>query len=709
MAARWPIGLVAASGLVLAVSLQAWEHRRWKTPVVGWELFLLLLTLPLVTLLLWRICAAALAAWSDLPLEHARRLVSLAHLPLFLAAGAASPKRAGLAVVAGLLFAAANAWLFWQRRPGGLPPPALAARGQSALRAAAEASRHPLAVALLALVLIDLRLLHLTADPPVELGPSGGAWTDPGEWAHNARNKVLWGEWVWDEVNFMYVSPLTNLCFYLVFLLLGVGYAQVGLVSVLFSLATLSLFYLSLKETLGRGGALLATVVLGGSYLFVMYNRVGLVETPAVFFQVLTLYFAQRGARDDRFFALAGAASLMPLAVKMQMAYIFPAALLSVGLVALRWPRHPGEGGRASVRPLAWFLGGAVAILAVLSVLWIIPYWDQILWRLTNEWRLHALPMTVSRLFRNVFYNPFVVYFLGSPVLLGLGGLFFCHVLLRLALRRGPVPFPHVFALWWFAGGFTYLAISQYRPLRYYVSLIPPLTIFAASALVALWRSRGAPARAPSPLAVWIYGGALFVVGLTAVGYAYARVPAAQDVLAFLSLYPLTEQDLALLTGVFALVGSAVGFRLLGPWLTALAGRLPGWAPRALAATLLLAFFVVEGWSYLDWKLHRDYKLVSISRELGAKLPPGSVLAGIFAPVLTLENRHRSLAIWDRYGNWQGDPLARFGVTHVAVMAYIDEIGYYQRRFPEAMSRAQLLDEWILWRTRVSLYELPRG
>jgi len=138
------------------------------------------------------------------------------------------------------------------------------------------------------------------------------------------------------------------------------------------------------------------------------------------------------------------------------------------------------------------------------------------------------------------------------------------------------------------------------------------------------------------------------------------------------------------------------------------AGLLPS-VPRALAAVLVLLVSFTEAKSYLDWKVHRTYKLNSISRHLGATLPDGSVIAGIFAPTLTLEDRHRSLAIWDRYGNWEGDPLARFGVTHVAVMAYIDEIGYYQRRFPDAISRAKLLDEWILWKTRVSLYELPRA
>jgi hypothetical protein len=46
-------------------------------------------------------------------------------------------------------------------------------------------------------------------------------------------------------------------------------------------------------------------------------------------------------------------------------------------------------------------------------------------------------------------------------------------------------------------------------------------------------------------------------------------------------------------------------------------------------------------------------------------------------------------------------------VTHVVVMDHIDEIGYYRRKFLEAMDRARLLDEWVLWRTRVSLFELP--
>lgn len=701
--------LVVAAGLVLAVALRAWEARRWPDPFLGWELALLALTAALLAIVVWRALGAALAAWGGLDAPEAAHLAGLAFVPLLLVAGAPALRRgSGLAVLAGVLFAAAHGWLFWRHRPRPGSSEALGVQARAAFGAAAAALRHPPALVLLALLLADVRLLHLAADPPVELGPSGGAWTDPGEWAHNARNRILSGRWVWDQVNFMYVSPITTFCFYLVFRVLGVGYAQVGLVSVLFGLATLGVFYLALKDAMGRGGALLSTALLGGNYLYLTYNRVGLVETPAIFFQALALYFGQRGTRDPRFFALAGAVALMPLAVKMQLVYIFPAAFLSVLVWSLRPGDHP-EGGR-SAWPLVYFLGGAGAALGLLAALWLVPYRADILWRIENERRLHTFALEqLGDLVHTVYHNPFFGYFwdLGSRVLLVVSGVYFFRVLLRVLRVREPVPFPYVFALWWFVGGFAYLSISQYRPLRYYASLIPPMTILAGAALVGLWRWRGA-VRPPGPLSVWVASLGLTVAALMGVQRWYGSLAAAQRAVLPTLVYPLAEKDLVILAVALALVLSVLAFRLAGPRLPRLLGRVPAWAPQALACVLVGLFFVAEARSYLDWTLNREYKLVTISRQLGATLRPGSVLAGIYAPILVLENRHQGLAIWDRYGNWEGDPLGRFGVTHVVVMTYIDEIGYYRRRFPEPMGRARLLDEWTLWKTRVSLFELPR-
>jgi hypothetical protein len=376
---------------------------------------------------------------------------------------------------------------------------------------------------------------------------------------------------------------------------------------------------------------------------------VGLVETPAVFFQVLALYGAS-GAVQPRFFALAGAASLLPLAVKMQLAYIFPAAPFRPALE----PAVAGSGPASPSGPLpSRSSSAAPPRLLVLAAAWLVPYRAEILWRLTNEWRLHALPMTLPRLFTNVFYNPFFTYFAGSPLLVLPSAVVFCGVLVTLLRGRGPLAFAHLLAFWWFAGGYAYLAISQYRPPATRL-LVPPMAILAArrSAGSASPRVGGRPAE---PARGLVCGGAVFLPA-SPWSATPTRVAAVQDALAFVGLYPLMETEMALLTGVAVLVGMALVFRLLGPRLPRWAARVPAAAPRLLAAVLVVAVFATEAWSYLDWTLHREYKLVSISRDLGRRLPEGSVIAGIFAPVLTLENRHRSLAIWDRYGNWEGDP-----------------------------------------------------
>ena len=59
-------------------------------------------------------------------------------------------------------------------------------------------------VLIIFIVLFGLRLIHITADPPANLSWSGGLFFDEGALAHNARNKVLFGEWKLDEWNDFY-------------------------------------------------------------------------------------------------------------------------------------------------------------------------------------------------------------------------------------------------------------------------------------------------------------------------------------------------------------------------------------------------------------------------------------------------------------------------------------------------------------------------
>src|SRR5580765_5542649 len=68
---------------------------------------------------------------------------------------------------------------------------------------------------------LAFRAVWLRADPPTT--SVGIVWHDEGPWTHNARNKALWGQWVADQWNPVYVAPVFIALEYATFRELGVG------------------------------------------------------------------------------------------------------------------------------------------------------------------------------------------------------------------------------------------------------------------------------------------------------------------------------------------------------------------------------------------------------------------------------------------------------------------------------------------------------
>jgi len=67
-----------------------------------------------------------------------------------------------------------------------------------------------------------MRALYPAADPP--WNPSVGiVWHDEGPWVHNARNKVMFGQWSMDQWNPVYIAPVFTGLEYVAFRSLGVG------------------------------------------------------------------------------------------------------------------------------------------------------------------------------------------------------------------------------------------------------------------------------------------------------------------------------------------------------------------------------------------------------------------------------------------------------------------------------------------------------
>ena len=217
--------------------------------------------------------------------------------------------------------------------------------------------RVPLILGVIFLALLALRLIHLEADPPLNLDWSGGFFGDEMALAHNARNKVLFGEWISDEWNPLIYSPGLTLVEYVFFSVLGVGLVPLRLVNISLLFLGFWLLLLTLRRDRDWPTALLTVGLLGGNYIFLMYNRLALNDTFLVFPMLLTLYLWQRGLEKPLYLILAGISAFTCYVTKATALYFVLAT--SLALVWAVLPRVREAGGlKKGLRSLGYFLGG---------------------------------------------------------------------------------------------------------------------------------------------------------------------------------------------------------------------------------------------------------------------------------------------------------------------------------------------------------------
>lgn len=497
-----------------------------------------------------------------------------------------------------------------------------------------------------------LRADDLTSDPPTDLEASGGYFADEGFWTHNARNKVLFGEFSLDEWNNMYASPLSHWPQYAVFRLLGVGLVQARLVPVLMSAASCAL-----AAAMPGEAGVVAALLFAVDPLMVHFGRIALLETPVIALLLLA-WALLAGSLGPWKLALAGCAAGMAVATKPSAWFFLPAAAIAVVTA-------PPPGGR--VRAMRWFcLGGAAA-----AAFWLLmvgrgmglflqygryyasqqaPWWG-------NLWENIKAPMLFSR-FR--YSLPAALW--GALVAAGTAASAF----------RCRLPRPVTLAVLWAVFGALSLTTLTYDPLRYYMPLLPALLILAAWGITEAWHGR---LRLGGPVAAVALS--LPFVGPLAADRLRELMPSA-------CYWPLWRHAV-----VFTLVatGVAVGWRAMATVLTC-----PRWR-RIVALAALLASITNAAWRHSRWLSTRGHAVHATSLMLGERIAP-TVFTGQWAPELCLENRHRAVPVWPGFVNDRGDPFATFGITHGVIWARHWErfLGW----FPERFARAAILDTlWI--------------
>jgi 4-amino-4-deoxy-L-arabinose transferase-like glycosyltransferase len=333
----------------------------------------------------------------------------------------------------------------------------------------------------LALVLVAaavFRSQHIKADPPTilpQISGSAGIYFDEGIYCHNARNKVLFGQWITDEWNpLVYNAPLT-LIYYLGFRLFGISIVTVKAINILFGLLGILLFHAGLRRYLGARPSLALTVLFTFDYYWLMYNRIGLLENFSGLCFLLGFYlFVLSEERRWPAFFLGLTAAVAALS-KYLFAYFLISTLLAVAYRAWR---------RSDARSFLVFLvGGLTAVLPWFLAIYL-PFRSTFS-KIGSGWGMLSLPRSIGQAYSNLLHNPLPRYLQLMPVVGFLLVLFGAWVFLKIGRIRSTVK-PRgldVFISFWIAGAILTMGLLNYRPLRYYLPLIPALYL-AVSLLI---------------------------------------------------------------------------------------------------------------------------------------------------------------------------------------------------------------------------------
>jgi 4-amino-4-deoxy-L-arabinose transferase-like glycosyltransferase len=530
-------------------------------------------------------------------------------------------------------------------------------------------------LALLLVIAAMLRTQHINADPPTllpQISGSAGIYFDEGVYCHNARNKILFGKWIIDEWNpLVYNAPLT-LIYYLGFRLFGISIVTVKAINILFGLLGILLFHAGLRRYLESGPALALTVLFAFDFYWLMYNRIGLLENFSTLCFLLGFYLFVK-SEDRRWPAFfLGLTTAVAALSKYLFVYFLISTLLAV--VYRAWRRSDSRYflvflAGCLTTSLPWFFGIYLPFRSTFS-------------KIGAGWGMLSLPRSFGQAYSNLLHNPFPRYLQLMPVAGFLLVLFGAWALLKIVRSRttGRPKDIDVFIFFWIAGAILSMGLLNYRPLRYYLPLIPALYL----AISLLLRDRD-----------WIRSeNRLF--------WPLVIIPAGLffPFFQFLAVGPsgFLVFPLVLRLCVFLSLAGVIMFFVTGntTWKTANASAV-------FVVSLGCSLFL-----YVSQFYHKPTYRLQAASHFMETLPAGSVVMGQEAPRLTLGTRFKAVLAYENWFN-DRDPFRRYAPNYILVLDRFGdaEMGWIRRKFPDVAASLRLVRRFLIWDTTVSLYRVP--
>lgn len=588
-----------------------------------------------------------------------------------------------------------------------------------------------LGLAVIVLLGFFLRVNHLTADAPRSLSWSLSPYADEGAHVINAKDKILFGQWLMDEWFRMGVSPLFTVTIFGVFKVFGFGYLQARSVSVAAAVMVMLLIFFLLRRSASLKVAFVGIIFTATSYLWIMQNRLAGEETILVACLFLAVWFWTRPGQDLwRFFAAGGLVGIAVLFLKVL-------GLFFVPVLFLEFARQRWLVPDSALRPLGWksllWFGTGIAIAGVIWVGTILlPFWKPvtaILAASTTE-SAGGHPTSVGAFLKNVLIvgtddrlmprAPFLFLFL-------FWGLFSWSLNFKDKLRQASsVEF---IGLSWVICGFLFLATMNYHPIRYQTILLPGTFLISAFTFGNLWvgsdSCRGGGLKSP-PTAdapnVWNW----VLVWLVILFFVFNFLRGIIDHMlnhpeGWLGLVGIFASDPIVWFQQLAEQAQKTDYFVFRAFIVATVATLAWWGwgrvrrhhlvsrgkskfGLAVAIGLLLLSTVSDITQYASWAGSPTYTIVSLSRDQ-RQLPPGSVVAGPWAGAVTMEAPVRALMMQE-FCNVDR-VLERFPVTHLVIFQGGWEHRFFQEQYPDVLKQCSVRQVYQLPIGTLYLLELP--
>ena len=473
-------------------------------------------------------------------------------------------------------------------------------------------------LAFLVFGVVVLRIVDIGADAWKDLDWGTGIWTDEGFYAHNARNQVLFGKAEQDGFNNYNLSPVLHAIQVVVFTQFGVGLVQARLISIIASLLTCGFLYAGVRNDFGPRAAAFSLMLLGLESSYILYNRLGLMESLGTLVIALAYYLWTLDRPWSKF--LSGFIAAAAFAVKTTFLIFLPAPVIALIIINKRDLR--------AIASSSWpYLLGAAAFFGLYYGTWLGVHGAEVA-RMNNFYRtMQSQPRSFNQLLW-MMRRAVIGYHFGflqrmetrSTLFLNLalvGSIWSLFKVIPIGKSKSELVIEgihkrllmHIVCL---AAGILFIFVSRYAPSRYFL-------VFHVSAAVVggVLLSRFTDVVKAIRETVWLQRAMFVLVFL----FGYHLL---------LPLYNIPElKKYSELLGVLTAMS-----------VTVIAIRFRSGLSKQLTPAFITAVFILTSLGqYTAWFVTRRHETLQASQWLTAQVGPNAIVAGDWAPNLGFGTR----------------------------------------------------------------------